>query len=222
MLDRMNTSTEPPTLDTARGAQAGPARSPARPFSVCVYCGSRTGERQAYADAARQTGAEIARRGWGLVYGGGRVGLMGLVADAVLEAGGPVLGVIPERLMQREVGHPGLGELRVVGTMHERKQQMADRADAFLALPGGIGTFEELFETWTWKQLGYHDKPLGLLNVAGYYDRLLDFLAQTTQQGFMWPQQQDALQVDTDPARLLDALAQQARQGSGGADYRRI
>ena len=139
------------------------------PLSVCVYCGSRTGASPAFEAAARATGALIGRMGWQLVYGGGRAGLMGAVADAALAHGARVVGVIPESLMHRELGHTGLSELHVVQTMHERKRLMAERSDAFLALPGGIGTLEELFEVWTWRQLGYHDKPVGLLNSDGYY-----------------------------------------------------
>ena len=140
-------------------------------MNICVYCGSRPGVVPAYAQAARDLGQAIARQGHGLVYGGGNVGLMGIVADAVLAAGGPVVGVIPEALVQREVGHQGLSEQHVVPDMHVRKRMMAERADAFIALPGGIGTLEELFEVWTWRQLGYHDKPIGLLNVAGLLRR---------------------------------------------------
>ena len=190
-----------------------------RPFSVCVYCGSRPGELPAYAEAARAIGSEIGRRGWQLVYGGGRAGLMGEVADAALAAGAQVIGVIPESLMGRELGHRGLTELHVVQTMHERKTMMAERSDAFVALPGGIGTFEELFEVWTWRQLGYHVKPLGLLNVAGYYDSLLGFLAHSREQGFMTSAQTDLLHVDTDAAALLQHLEQLAPQVGG--DYRR-
>lgn len=148
-------------------------------LSLCVYCGSRTGDSAAYEAAAAAIGTAIGRRGWRLAYGGGRAGLMGRVADAALAAGAPVLGVIPRSLMEREVGHSGLTELHVVDTMHERKLMMAQHSDAFIALPGGIGTFEELFEVWTWRQLGYHDKPVGLLNVDGYYDTLLGFMQQT-------------------------------------------
>jgi uncharacterized protein (TIGR00730 family) len=189
-------------------------------FSVCVYCGSRPGELPAYAEAARDIGHEIGRRGWQLIYGGGRAGLMGEVADAALAAGATVIGVIPESLMGRELGHRGLTELHVVETMHQRKMMMAERSDAFLALPGGIGTFEELFEVWTWRQLGYHDKPLGLLNVAGYYDALLGFLAHSRDQGLMTTAQTDLLQVGDDPSALLQALAGQAPERGG--DYRRI
>lgn len=189
------------------------------PFSVCVYCGSRPGELPAYAEAARTVGTEIGRRGWQLVYGGGRAGLMGEVADAALAAGAQVIGVIPESLMGRELGHRGLTELHVVQTMHERKTMMAERSDAFMALPGGIGTFEELFEVWTWRQLGYHVKPLGLLNVAGYYDALLGFLAHSREHGFMTTAQTELLHVGDDPAALLQHLVELAPQVSG--DYRR-
>jgi uncharacterized protein (TIGR00730 family) len=189
-------------------------------FSVCVYCGSRPGTSPAYAEAARDIGSEIGRRGWQLVYGGGRAGLMGEVADAALAAGATVIGVIPESLMGRELGHRGLTELHVVETMHQRKMMMAERSDAFLALPGGIGTFEELFEVWTWRQLGYHDKPLGLLNVAGYYDALLGFLAHSREQGLMTTAQTDLLQVGDDPSALLQGLADQAPERGG--DYRHI
>ena len=189
-------------------------------FSVCVYCGSRPGELPAYADAARSIGTEIGRRGWQLVYGGGRAGLMGVVADAALAAGADVVGVIPESLMGRELGHRGLTELHVVQTMHERKMMMAERSDAFLALPGGIGTFEELFEVWSWRQLGYHAKPLGLLNVAGYYDALLGFLAHSQAQGFMTSAQTDLLHVGIEPLALLQQLVDQSPPRGG--DYRRI
>ena len=149
-------------------------------FSVCVYCGSRDGLDPRHAQAARDCGRFIGTQGWGLVYGGGSTGLMGTVANAALEAGAPVIGVIPERLIQRELGHGGVTELQVVDSMHERKQLMAQQSDAFVALPGGIGTMEEIFEIWTWRQLGYHHKPLGLLNVAGYYDELLRFIERSS------------------------------------------
>lgn len=181
------------------------------PFSVCVYCGSRAGSRPAYKEASRRLGHSIGQRGWQLVYGGGNVGLMGEVADAVLAAGGRVVGVIPDSLMKREVGHRGLHELHVVPTMHVRKQMMAERADAFVALPGGIGTLEELYEVWTWRQLGYHQQPLALLNVAGYYDGLLAFMQQTVDEGFLAAEQLASLMVDTDAASLLDRLAATAR-----------
>jgi uncharacterized protein (TIGR00730 family) len=191
-------------------------------LSLCVYCGSRSGTGTVYANAARSVGTLIGQLGWQLVYGGGRAGLMGIVADAALAAGARVIGVIPSSLMERELGHPGLQELHVVETMHERKHLMAERSDAFLALPGGIGTFEELFEVWTWRQLGYHDKPLGLLNVDGYYDTLLDFMRQTQQHGFVAESQRELLQVESDPQRLLGRLTALARLATAPDDYRRI
>lgn len=190
--------------------------------SVCVYCGSRPGERAEYAEAAREVGRAIGERGWQLVYGGGRAGLMGIVADAALAAGAPVVGVIPQSLMDREVGHQSLTELHVVETMHQRKLMMAERSDAFIALPGGIGTFEEIFEVWSWRQLGYHDKPLGLLNTAGYYDALLDFMAQTVMQGFVAKPQHALLQVATDPIELLDGIGAAMPLATAPDDYRRI
>ena len=189
-------------------------------FSVCVYCGSRTGARPEYAAAARRLGRSIGERGWRLVYGGGRVGLMGVVADAALQAGAEVIGVIPESLQQREVGHRGLTELHVVPTMHRRKQLMAERADAFVAMPGGIGTLEELFEAWTWAQLGYHDQPIGLLDVAGYYENLLRFLDESVAQGFLDAAQRARLCVDGDVGRLLDRL--RASPGPAADDFGRI
>lgn len=182
-----------------------------RPLSICVYCGSRDGAAPAYAEAARECGAIIGQRGWSLVYGGGNCGLMGKVADAALDHGAPVVGVIPERLLDREIVHPRVTDTRVVQNMHERKKLMADQADAFVALPGGIGTLEELFETWTWRQLGYHHKPVGLLNVNGYFDRLIDFIHKSQEDNFLWPDVQDMLLIDTDAGRLLDRLAQQVR-----------
>jgi len=193
-----------------------------RSLSVCVYCGSRDGAEPAFAAAATAVGTSIGRLGWRLVYGGGRAGLMGRVADAALASGAQVVGVIPQSLMERELGHPGLHELQVVETMHQRKQMMAERADAFLALPGGIGTFEELFEVWTWRQLGYHDKPVGLLNAAGYYDTLVDFLDQTERHGFVSGPQRALLQVDDTPDRLLQRLGELAREATAPDDYRRI
>lgn len=192
------------------------------PFSVCVYCGSRHGARPEYAEAARALGRAIGERGWQLVYGGGAVGLMGEVADAVLAAGGRVVGVIPDTLMKREVGHRGLHELHVVPTMHLRKQMMAERADAFVALPGGIGTLEELYEVWTWRQLGYHDQPIGLLNVAGYFDGLLRFMQTSVDEGFLAPAQQQVLQVGSDAVELLQRLAAQARRSCSADDYSRV
>ena len=154
-------------------------------FSLCVYCGSRPGADERYAQAAHEVGSWIGRHGGQLVYGGGQNGLMGIVADATTAAGGSVVGIIPQFMVEREWARPSCDELHIVNTMHERKQMMVDRADAFVALPGGIGTFEEFFEAWTWRQLGYHDKPVGLLNLAGYYDDLLRFLQGSVSQGFM-------------------------------------
>jgi uncharacterized protein (TIGR00730 family) len=191
-------------------------------LSVAVYCGSRFGDRAAYTAAASSLGRLLARRGACLVYGGGRVGLMGAVADAALAAGGKVVGVIPQALMDREVGHAGLTELHVVQTMHERKQLMAERADAFVALPGGIGTLEELYEVWSWQQLGYHDKPVALLNVDGYYDALLAFMRTSHERGFVSAPQYHALLVDDDAGRLLARLEQAAAKATAGDDYSKI
>ena len=196
--------------------------APKKKLSVCVYCGSRHGARPAYKAAAQALGAAIGGRGWQLVYGGGKVGLMGEVADATLQAGGRVVGVIPESLKKLEVGHTGLDELHVVATMHERKQMMAERADLFIALPGGIGTLEELYEVWTWRQLAYHDKPIGLLNVDGYYDALLRFMDHTVAEGFLSPVQQQVLQVGADAEALLASLAAAALGADQPDDYTRI
>jgi hypothetical protein len=191
-------------------------------LSLCVYCGSREGDRPEFVQAARQVGAAIGRRGWQLVYGGGRAGLMGQVADAALANGARTVGVIPRSLMEREHGHRGLHELHVVETMHQRKQLMAERSDAFLALPGGIGTFEELFEVWTWRQLGYHDKPVGLLDVDGYYAGLLGFLDRATGHGFLSPDQRALLVSGQQADALLDELARQAATAIQPDDYRSI
>ena len=191
-------------------------------LSICVYCGSRHGAHPAYTAAARALGAAIGARGWQLVYGGGKVGLMGEVADATLVAGGRVVGVIPESLQQREVGHLGLHELHVVPNMHLRKQMMAERADLFIALPGGIGTLEELYEVWTWRQLGYHRHPIGLLNTEGYYDELLRFMGRAVTEGFLSAEQHSALQVGTEPEALLLRLAGQAGHSQATEDYSRV
>lgn len=198
---------------------APPSRN--APPALCVYCGSRPGQAPAYAAAARQVGTLIGQMGWQLVYGGGRSGLMGCVADAALAAGARVVGVIPESLMQRELGHTGIDELHVVQTMHERKRLMAERSDAFLALPGGIGTMEELFEVWTWRQLGYHDKPVGLLDVDGYYRRLLAFVDDMHDAGFVAAAQRALLNVDSDAEALLNRLAVQAATATAPDDYSR-
>lgn len=179
-------------------------------FSVAVYCGSRPGNDPRFTDAARETGLWIGARGGQLVYGGGRSGLMGVVADATRRAGGRVVGVIPQSLVDKELANTACDELHVVQSMHERKAMMAERSQAFLALPGGIGTFEELFEVWTWRQLGYHHKPLGLLNVAGYYDGLLAFLQGSVDSGFMGDWQMGLLHSGTDVHALLETLVQDA------------
>ena len=179
-------------------------------FSICVYCGSRPGENPLFADAARTVGRWIGERGGQLVYGGGRSGLMGIVADATQAAGGRVVGVIPQTLVDKEHARTACDELHIVQTMHERKAMMAERSNVFLALPGGIGTFEELFEVWTWRQLGYHDKPIGLLNVAGYYDAMLEFLRTSVAGGFMSEWQMGLMDTGTDPEALLPQLVQAA------------
>lgn len=183
---------------------------------ICVFCGSSAGARPAYSEAAARVGAELARRGVGLVYGGGRVGLMGAVADAVLEGGGQAIGVIPESLVARELAHEGLTELLVVPSMHERKARMALLANAFLALPGGYGTLDETCEALTWTQLGIQAKPCGLLNVEGYFDPLLEFLDRAVDEGFLAPENRAILRVGTDPVRLIEALLEPsaARPGS--------
>ena len=183
-------------------------------FSLCVYCGSRPGKDARFADAARAVGTWIGGRGGQLVYGGGHNGLMGLLADATQAAGGRVIGVIPQALVDKEAANRRCDELHIVQNMHERKAMMAERADAFLALPGGIGTFEELFEVWTWRQLGYHAKPLALLNVAGYYDAMLEFLSQSVGHGFMGEWQMDFLQVGAEVDPLLRGLV----RNPGGGD----
>jgi uncharacterized protein (TIGR00730 family) len=174
--------------------------------SLCVYCGSSPGVDPAYRDAAVALGTLLAQERITLVFGGGKVGLMGAVADAALAAGGRVHGIIPHALSGKEVKHSGLSEIEVVGSMHERKARMAEVSDAFVALPGGLGTFEELFETWTWAQLGWHDKPVALLDVAGFYAPLAGFLDHVVAQGFVKPIHRDMLLIDRDPANLLARL----------------
>ncbi len=171
---------------------------------ICVFTGSRRGALPAYAEAAKELGRELVARGFGLVYGGGNVGLMNVVADTVIELRGHVTGVIPNALVSREVAHTGLSELRVVGSMHERKALMAELSDGFIALPGGIGTLEELFEVLSWAQLGLHNKPCGLLNVEGYYDALIRFLDDAVARDFVKPKHRALLIVDSAPAALLD------------------
>lgn len=174
---------------------------------VCVYCGSSPGDRPLYAEAARSLGRRLAERGLGLVYGGGHVGLMGIVADSVLAAGGEVIGVIPQRLVDAEVAHHGLTRLEVVTSMHERKARMAELADSFIALPGGFGTLDELFEILTWAQLGLHGKPCGLLDVDGYFAPLVAWADRAVNAGFVRSRHRELLMTDDDGDRLLDRLA---------------
>jgi uncharacterized protein (TIGR00730 family) len=178
---------------------------------LCVFCGSSAGGQPIYADHARRLGTALAARSVGLVYGGGHIGLMGILADAVLGAGGEVIGVIPQALVDKELAHRGLTELRVVASMHERKALMADLADGFAALPGGFGTGDEFFEILSWAQLGLHAKPIGLLNVAGYFDALLAWLDHTVREGFVKPIHRRLLLEACEPERLLDLLLQDRR-----------
>jgi uncharacterized protein (TIGR00730 family) len=173
---------------------------------LCVFCGSSPGARPAYGEAADELGRLLVAEGIGLVYGGGKVGLMGRLADAVLAEEGEAIGVLPEALMAREIGHPGLEDLRVVGSMHERKALMADLADGFVALPGGLGTVEELFEVYTWAQLGLHRKPCALLDVDGYYEGITTFLARAVEERFLREDHRAMLMVDTDPRALIERL----------------
>ena len=174
---------------------------------ICVFAGSSRGAREDYAQAAERLARELVTRGYGVVYGGGRVGMMGVLADATLAAGGEVIGVIPKALLEKEVAHGGLTELRVVASMHERKAMMAELSEGFIALPGGLGTLEEFFEVLTWAQLGLHPKPCGLLNVSGYYDRLLEFLDLTVEERFVKSQHRALVITSTSPADLLERFA---------------
>ncbi|MBB3052825.1 hypothetical protein FHS23_003866 [Prauserella isguenensis] len=174
---------------------------------ICVFCGSSAGGDPVYTEVASAVGKLLAGRGIGLVYGGGDVGLMGTVADAALDAGGEVIGVIPEHLVRAEVAHHGVTELRIVEDMHERKATMASLSDAFLALPGGIGTLEELFEIWTWAQLGLHAKPVGIVDVAGYYRKLGEFLDHMVDSGFLNTPSRELVQLDADPENLLEVFS---------------
>jgi uncharacterized protein (TIGR00730 family) len=178
--------------------------------SLCVYCGSSRGRADAYAEAARLLARAMVERGIRLIYGGGSVGIMAAVADEVLRLGGEAVGVIPEALKRKELAHSGLTELHVTSSMHARKTLMAELADAFVALPGGIGTLEEIFEIWTWAQLGFHHKPCGVLNVAGYYDALIAFLDHATRERFVRSEHRNMLAVDSDPNALLGRLASYA------------
>ena len=174
--------------------------------SLCVFCGSRAGSHPEFVELARACGKALADRGVALVYGGGRVGLMGAIADAALESGGTVIGVIPQMLLDREVGHPGLSQLHVVKSLAERKLRMAELSDGFVALPGGLGTLDELSEMWTWTQLNLHQKPCALLNTGGYYDALIDFLNHATHEGFVSPRDLEQLLVFEEFDALLDAF----------------
>jgi uncharacterized protein (TIGR00730 family) len=179
-------------------------------FSVCVYCGSRPGLNPKFVQTARSVGSWIGQHQGQLIYGGGNAGLMGQMAQAALASGGRVVGIIPKALLEREWALEGCTELHVVDNMHERKRMMAERADAFMAIPGGIGTLEEFFEVWTWRQLGYHDKPIGLLNTDNYYTGLLEFMKYTVGQQFLSSAQMDLIRVGEDPAELLSAIVQDA------------
>jgi len=174
--------------------------------AVCVFCGSNPGNHPDYAAAAEALGQAIAKRGATLVYGGAEVGLMGITADAALAAGGEVIGIIPKALMDKEIGHKGLTRLEAVGSMHERKARMAELSDGFVNLPGGTGTLEEMFEVWTWGQLGFHDKPIGVLNVRGFYDPLMAFLDHQRDEGFVKPGLRDTLLSAGEPETLLNAM----------------
>lgn len=187
-------------------AKALPSLPGPMPGSVCVFCGSANGVSSEYVDATTAFAREAVKRGLRIVYGGASVGLMGALASSALAAGGEVVGVIPRALVEREIAHTGLTALHVVDTMHERKATMARLADAFVALPGGLGTLEELFEVWTWGYLGLHAKPYGLLNVDGYYEPLIQFLDHARDQGFVRAAQREMLAVDADPVALLDKL----------------
>jgi uncharacterized protein (TIGR00730 family) len=176
------------------------------PKRICVFCGSSPGANSQYRDAAEELGSELVARNWGLVYGGSKVGIMGVLAEAVLARGGHVAGFIPQSLVRKEVAHNGLSELTVVSSMHERKQRMADLSDAFIALPGGMGTLEELFEVLTWAQLGIHAKPCCLLNVAGYFDPLLEFLDHAVAERFVAEAHRAMILVEQSSAALLDRL----------------
>ena len=183
--------------------------------NICVFAGSSSGRLPEYAAAARQLGEVIAARGLGLVYGGASVGLMNEAAEGALAQGGQVIGILPEWLHEWEVAHDNLTELRIVGSMHERKAQMADLSDAFVVLPGGIGSLEECFEVWTWSQLGIHQKAIGLLNICGYYDALETFLDHVVDEQFLKPNHRNLLLSSGDPEQLLDALLRQEVQFEG-------
>ncbi len=184
-------------------------------FSLCVYCGSRPGKLESFTQTAKAVGEWIGQHKGQLVYGGGNNGLMGIVAASTQQAGGRVVGIIPHALAEMELARDDCDEFYLVDNMHQRKQMMAERADAFLALPGGIGTFEEFFEVWTWRQLGYHNKPIGLLNVDGYYDGLLTFMRTTVNDGFVSDWQMNLIQQSSNLERLLPLLIQEAGLSEG-------
>jgi len=188
--------------------------------SICVFCGSQPGFDPAYAEAARSFGQQLAARGVRLVYGAGNVGLMGALADAALAAGGQVIGVIPQGLVDRELAHRGLTELRIVASMHERKAQMAELSDAFVALPGGLGTYEELCEALTWSQLGIHDKPCGCLNVKGYFSPLATMLEHAVGEGFLRPEQRGLLRMASEANELLEMLFRSTPSAGRGTPHK--
>lgn len=186
--------------------------------AACVFCGSQAGARPAYLNAARELGTVLARRDITVVYGGGHIGMMGALADSALAAGGRVVGVIPEHLMRPEVAHQGLTELLIVDSMHTRKRAMASRADAFIVLPGGFGTLEEMFEMVTWRQLQLHAKPVGLANIEGYFDHLLAFLQHAEQQKFIRPRHRQLLLIEPGVEELLHGMARRASQPTAQGD----
>src|SRR6185436_73982 len=190
----------------AGGSIAGEQSSLRRVERICVFCGASPGARREYSEATAELARLLVEDGIGVVFGGGGVGLMGALADAVLSGGGEVIGVIPRALVDREIAHRDVTDMRVVGSMHERKALMAELADAFVALPGGIGTLEELFEVYTWAQLGLHQKPCGILNVEGYYDGIADFLAHAVAERFLREETRELLIIETDPATLIERL----------------
>lgn len=173
---------------------------------ICVYCGSSPGDDPAHRATAQALGGFLAREGLTVVYGGGNIGLMGAVADGALAAGGQVIGVIPQSLLEKELGHRGVTELHVTGSMHERKQMMVDLSDGFIALPGGFGTLDELFETLTWLQLGFHHKPVGILNIGGFFDGLIGFIRHMSQSGFLKPEHADCVLVESSAQKLLSRM----------------
>lgn len=186
---------------------------------ICVFCGSSYGNNKLYVEAANELGKVIAQAGMGLVYGGAKVGLMGEVASAALKEGGEVFGVIPKQLVDKEVAHDGLTKLHIVGSMHERKALMADLSDGFITMPGGFGTLEEVFEVVAWGQLNFHNKPVGLLNVSGYYNNLIKFLDHTVEENFIKPEHREMILVDENPKQLLEKLSTYSPPNIDKADW---